>query len=126
MSGKPTQLYATYRSRAGSASMAWALVALCHSRGRPQPGRRLACALLASTVVETLFAVLLMTLVLPAYSMTKAAYALSLGPVLALALADGFARLHGALDAPRRRWAQRALEAGSIWLLLVIGLSFLA
>lgn len=92
----------------------------------PQPGRRLACALLASTVVVTLFAVLLMTLVLPAYSMTKAAYALSLGPVLALALADGFARLHGALDAPRRRWAQRALEAGSIWLLLVIGLSFLA
>ncbi len=91
----------------------------------PQAGRRLACALLASTVVVTVFAVLLMTLMLPAYSMTKAAYALSLGPILALGLADGFARLHHALDARGWRPARWVLEVWAVWLLAAIGGSLL-
>lgn len=70
------------------------------------PRRRTALSFLVTAMVVSVFAVLYMTLVLPAYSMTKASYALSMAAPCCLALAVGFASVHRALEA--RGW--RALQ----------------
>jgi hypothetical protein len=72
----------------------------------PDVRRRVALSFLATVTVVTVYVVLYMTLVHPVYSMTKASYALSLVPLLSLALAEGALALHRALDAPRLRWLQ--------------------
>ena len=72
-------------------------------------GRRAALTLLVTAVAVTIFATLFMTLVLPAYSMAKASYALSLTAPLALAAADGFARAD-------RAWAARGWRAPRVLL----------
>ena len=64
------------------------------------------------------------TLCVPAYSMTKASYALSMAAPLGLALADGFARLRGLLAAPGWSWASFLLDGWAGTLLLVIALSY--
>lgn len=90
----------------------------------PDLRRRAALALLTTTTAVTIFAVLLLTLVLPAYSMTKASYALSVAAPLALALAVGFATLHRALDAPGRRGLQAILHGWAGALVAAIVLAF--
>jgi uncharacterized membrane protein YesL len=90
----------------------------------PDLRRRLALSLVTTTTAVTVFAVLLLTLVLPAYSMTKASYALSVTAPLALALAVGFARVHRALDAPGRRGLQVVLHGWVGALVTAIVLAF--
>jgi hypothetical protein len=72
----------------------------------------------------TLFAALYMTMVLPAYSMTKASYVLTAAPVLALALGEGFSRAHRALASPGLRWLRVLLHAWLGALLGAIALAF--
>lgn len=90
----------------------------------PDLRRRAALSLLTTTTWVTLFTVLLLTLLLPAYSMTKASYALSAAAPLALALAVGFARVHRALDAPGRRGLQAILHGWAGALTAAIVLAF--
>ncbi len=90
----------------------------------PDLRRRAALSLVTATTAVTLFAILLLTLVLPAYSMTKASYALSAAAPLALALAVGFARVHRALDAPGRRGLQVILHGWAGALAAAIVLAF--
>jgi hypothetical protein len=68
--------------------------------------RRAALSFLTTVTGVTIYVVLYMTLVHPAYSMAKASYALSVAPVLALALAEAAVALHRALDTPRLRGIQ--------------------
>ncbi len=67
---------------------------------------------------------LLVTLRVPAYSMTKASYALSMAAPLGLAFAEGFARLRGLLVAAGWSWASFLLDAWAGALVLVIALSY--
>jgi hypothetical protein len=90
----------------------------------PDLRRRAALSLVTTTTAVTVFAVLLLTLVLPAYSMTKASYALSVAAPLALALAVGFARAHRALDAPGWRGLQVVLHGWAGALVAAIVLAF--
>jgi hypothetical protein len=87
-------------------------------------GRRAALAFLTTAVVVTVFAVLALTLVLPAYSMTKASYALSVAAPLSLAFAVGFASLHRSLEAPGRRALQAVLHGWAGALAAAIALAF--
>jgi hypothetical protein len=72
---------------------AWTHQALAGSDAR----QRLARGFLVAASAATLLAVLALTLVLPAYSMTKASYLLSLAAPAAAALAEGFVRVQRAL-----------------------------
>jgi hypothetical protein len=90
----------------------------------PDLRRRAALSFLTTTTAVTVFAVLLLTLVLPAYSMTKASYALSVAAPLALALATGFAWAHRALDAPGRRALQAILHGWAGALAAAVVLAF--
>lgn len=92
--------------------------------GEGDPRRRAAFAFLSTTIVVIGASLLLVTLRVPAYSMTKASYALSLTAPLAVAFADGFAQLRGWLSS---RWAGRGvllLDAWAAALVLTIVLSF--
>jgi hypothetical protein len=91
----------------------------------PRLPRRAALALLTTALFVTVFTVLAMTLVHPVYSMTKASYALSVLPVMALSLGEGFARLDAALAARGRSRLRLALHAWALGLVGAIALSFL-
>ena len=86
--------------------------------------RRVAFAFLSSVMLATGLSLLLVTLRVPAYSMTKASYALSMAAPLGLAFADGFARLRASLVARGGEWASFPLDAWAAALALVIALSY--
>jgi hypothetical protein len=88
------------------------------------PRRRIAFAFLSSVVLATGLSLLLVTLRVPAYSMTKASYGLSMAAPLGLAFADGFARLRARLAARAGGWASFPLDAWAAALALVIALSY--
>ncbi len=64
--------------------------------------RRIALSFVISCGFLAVFVTLFLTLVLPAYSMTKASYLLWAAPVFALALAEGWSRAHAGLARPFR------------------------
>ena len=84
----------------------------------------MALSFLTTVGAVSVYVVPYMTLVHPAYGMTKASYALSVIAVLALALAEGLAAVHRALDAPGRRGLQVAFHGWAGALAGAIALSF--
>jgi hypothetical protein len=105
------------------ALLGFAALAAASFRGDDLP-RRLALAFLTTVLFVNVFAALYMTMVLPAYSMTKASYLLPAAPVLALSLGEGFVRAHRALAAPHLRWLRLLLHAWLGTLLGSIALAF--
>jgi hypothetical protein len=88
------------------------------------PRRRIVFAFLSSAVLATGLSILLVTLRVPAYSMTKASYGLSMAAPLGLAFADGFARLRAWLVARGGQWASLPLDSWAAALGIVIALSY--
>jgi hypothetical protein len=89
------------------------------------PRRRAAFAFLSCVVLATGLSLLLVTLLVPAYSMTKASYGLSIAAPLGLAFADGFARLRVLLVARAPGWAPALLDTWMAALALAIAFSYL-
>jgi hypothetical protein len=89
----------------------------------PEPRRRAALTFVLSAVAVTAFATLFVTFEVPAYSMTKASYALSLAAPFALALSEGFRRWR---EACRGRPPLRlALDAWAVTASATVALAFL-
>lgn len=88
------------------------------------PHRRAVFGFLTSVVLATGVSLLLVTLRVPAYSMTKASYGLSMAAPLGLAFAEGFAHSRAWLLARAGRWATLLLDVWAAALALVIALSY--
>lgn len=98
--------------------------ALAHRAVRdPEPRRRLALSFVLTCVLVTGFATLAITFEVPAYSMTKASYALSLTAPLAVAMAEGFDRWRRACAG--RPALRTALDAWAATFAAAVALAFL-